>query len=252
MAPPPVERTAAGRILVALDDAEAAVGALSTAAFLASRLQAELHGLYVEDIDLLRLAGLPFARTVGHASARSQPLDFAAVERAFRQQAERMRALMEEMAERERLAWSFQVERGRLLDAMMAAAGSADMLVFCRPAALRHGSAGPALALLRREADVAEVLPLARDLAQEEGNLLVAAVDGALLETARAWLRQRGVAARLTVWPEADWTMLAARERARVLVLGSGDGLSAADSALLGEVRCPVVLLRSSAHAIGS
>lgn len=252
MARPPADQAAVGRILVALDGAEVALDALFTAFFLASRLQAELHGLYVEDIDLLRLAGLPFARSVGHASARPQPLDFASLERAFRQQAERMRALMEEMAERERLAWSFQVARGRLLDAMMGQAGSADLLVFCRPVTLRRSSAGPVLVLLRQTADVEDVLPVSCDLAEGEGNLRVAAVDGALLEAARAWLRQRGMAARFTVWPEADWALLASREKARVLVLGSNDGLSAADSALLDEVRCPVVLLRPSVHSIGS
>ncbi|MGD9788492.1 MAG: hypothetical protein AB7U30_11140 [Sulfuricellaceae bacterium] len=250
MALPPAERTAAVRILVALDGAEAALEALSTASFLASRLQAELHGLYVEDIDLLRLAGLPFARTVGHASARPQPFDFASLERAFRQQAERMRTLMEEMADRERLAWSFQVARGRLMDAMMGQSGSADLLVFCRPLALRRESTGPVLVLLHREADVTAVLPLAQALA-EEGNLLVAAVDGALLETARAWLRQRGVVARFVLWPKSDGAALAARERAKVVMLVSGDGLSGVDGVALDEVGCPVVVLRRSMPPAG-
>jgi nucleotide-binding universal stress UspA family protein len=246
MAPPPVERTAAGRILVALDDAEAAVGALSTAAFLASRLQAELHGLYVEDIDLLRLAGLPFARTVGHASARSQPLDFAAVERAFRQQAERMRALMEEMAERERLAWSFQVERGRLLDAMMAVAGSADLLVFCRGAAGR-GQSGPILVLLRRVEEIAPLLGVAAGLAREEGAELLLAVASPLREKARQWVRQEAVSARFVPVEESSGMVLAVRERARLLVIGAEDGLSGTDSRLRGEVGCPVVVVRSTA-----
>ena len=52
------------RILVALDASAANRTALQTAALLASELQAELQALFVEDINLLRLAELPFAREV--------------------------------------------------------------------------------------------------------------------------------------------------------------------------------------------
>ena len=53
------------RIVVGLDAGPRDRAALEAAAQLAARMQAELVGLFVEDIDLLHLAGLPFAREVG-------------------------------------------------------------------------------------------------------------------------------------------------------------------------------------------
>ncbi|MGD9028912.1 MAG: universal stress protein, partial [Anaerolineae bacterium] len=50
------------RILIALDASSHSIAALRAAARLASSLEAELHGLFVEDINLLRAAGLPMAR----------------------------------------------------------------------------------------------------------------------------------------------------------------------------------------------
>ena len=48
------------RILVALDASAHSHAALAAAVALAARLHAEIEGLFVEDINLLRLAELPF------------------------------------------------------------------------------------------------------------------------------------------------------------------------------------------------
>jgi hypothetical protein len=49
---------------------------------MAGRIKAELLGLFVEDNNLLRLAGLPSAREVGIPSTISRKLDIVAMERA--------------------------------------------------------------------------------------------------------------------------------------------------------------------------
>jgi K+-sensing histidine kinase KdpD len=49
------------RILVALDASPDSLAALKTAADLARRMEAELMGLFVEDIELLRMADSPYA-----------------------------------------------------------------------------------------------------------------------------------------------------------------------------------------------
>ena len=54
----PVE--AIGRILVALDASPHSLNALRAAAELAAVTESELHGLYIEDLNLLRMCGLPF------------------------------------------------------------------------------------------------------------------------------------------------------------------------------------------------
>jgi nucleotide-binding universal stress UspA family protein len=53
------------RILVALDASPASLAALDFATELAERHQAELLGIYVEDINLLRSAEIPFTREIG-------------------------------------------------------------------------------------------------------------------------------------------------------------------------------------------
>ena len=49
------------RLVVTLDAASESRTAIDTAVRLAARTGAPLHGLFVEDDDLLSLAGLPFA-----------------------------------------------------------------------------------------------------------------------------------------------------------------------------------------------
>ena len=67
------------RILVVLDASPFGLEALEAAAGLAARLRAELQGLFVEDVDLLRLAGLPFARELAYSSSQRR-LDVATME----------------------------------------------------------------------------------------------------------------------------------------------------------------------------
>src|SRR6266851_9513513 len=58
------------RVVIQLDAASETRDAIDTAARLGARAQAPLHGIFVEDEDLLRLASLPFARqfTLGAAA----------------------------------------------------------------------------------------------------------------------------------------------------------------------------------------
>ena len=53
------------RILVALDGSAHVLAALQAASEMAARMKSELVGLFVEDINLVRLAGLPFPRELG-------------------------------------------------------------------------------------------------------------------------------------------------------------------------------------------
>lgn len=82
---------AAGRIVVVFDTTPLGEAALEAAAGLAAALEAELAGLFVEDIDLVRMAQLPFAAELGLASAVLRRIEASDLERAFRLQAERSR-----------------------------------------------------------------------------------------------------------------------------------------------------------------
>ena len=115
--------------MVACDPTPPGSAALAAAAALAASLQAELAGLFVEDINLLRMAALPFTRELGLASALLRPIEITDIEREFRRHAERARKALEEAALASSLRWSFQVIRGQPLAAALSAASDADLLV---------------------------------------------------------------------------------------------------------------------------
>ena len=118
------------RVLVALGVGDEGTATLEAAAELAARLEAEVVGLFVEDINLLHLAALPFARELGAGSATGRSLDPVHMERSLRARAEAMRQALAACASRARIPWSFQVRRGDLVEELLATSPDADLLVF--------------------------------------------------------------------------------------------------------------------------
>ncbi len=116
------------RILVALDGSPESRSTLAAAARLGMAAGAELSGLFVEDVELLRLAGLPFARETGVSSGVFRRLDTADVERRFRIGAERAEATLREATATAGLRSSFRVARGRVVPELLAAAREADVV----------------------------------------------------------------------------------------------------------------------------
>lgn len=116
------------RILVALDGSPESRAALAAAARLGIAAGAELSGLFVEDIELIRLAGLPFARETGVSSGVFRRLETTDVERRFRVVAERAQATLREVASPGALRSSFRVARGRVVPELLAAAREADVV----------------------------------------------------------------------------------------------------------------------------
>jgi nucleotide-binding universal stress UspA family protein len=120
------------RVLVALDASRASLDALSAAAALAARLGAELEGLFVEDVNLLRVAGLPFASQLSSLSGAPRPLERRALELELRALAEAARTALAQAAQRLDVEWSFRVARGQVSVELFEAAGNADVLVLGR------------------------------------------------------------------------------------------------------------------------
>jgi hypothetical protein len=71
------------RVVVSLDAVSEAGPAIDTAARLAARWRVPLHGLFIEDEELIGFAGLPFARQVTLATGR-EPLTRDHIEDHFR------------------------------------------------------------------------------------------------------------------------------------------------------------------------
>jgi nucleotide-binding universal stress UspA family protein len=120
------------RILVALDASPASRYTIQTAVDLAARFEAELAGLFVEDINLLRVARLPFVREVGAFSVSSRRLEVNDLQRQLRAQAEQMRRLLATAATLRGIPWAFRVKRGPVALEVMAAGADADLMIMGR------------------------------------------------------------------------------------------------------------------------
>jgi hypothetical protein len=123
------------RIVVRVEPAPRSRAMLDASAAVAEKLEAELVGLFVENMNLLHFARFPFAHEVGLSSAMRRSLDVAAMERSLRAAAGEARQLLAAAAGGTALRWSFKVARGVVAAELLAAADDADLVV-----------AGPALA----------------------------------------------------------------------------------------------------------
>ena len=116
------------RIVVALDAASENRAAIATAARLAARWKAHLHGVFVEDDDLMRLARLPFARQVTFGFG-VEALNLQQARRQTRAFADRASHELAAAAHRHHVEWSFETVH----DAAASRIGAAevtDFLVF--------------------------------------------------------------------------------------------------------------------------
>ncbi len=118
------------RIIVALDASPNSLAALRAAAELANRLEhVEILGIFVEDINLVRLAQLPFVRELSQVSATARRLDASRMERQLRAMARRAQQAMAELITRPTVEWSFKVARGEINAELLDAARHADLVI---------------------------------------------------------------------------------------------------------------------------
>ena len=136
------------RVLVAVDGSPESRVALAAAARLAGAAGGELVGLFVEDVELLRLAGLPFAREAGVSSGVFRQIQTADIERRFRVAAERAREALREAAAASGLRSSFRVTRGRVVAEILAAAPDAEVVAAGKRSG--HGPPGSRLGATAR------------------------------------------------------------------------------------------------------
>lgn len=271
------------RILVALDASTHSLAALDAAADMAAALEAELLGLFVEDENLLHLAGLPFAQEVRPPWAASRQISSDRMEEDLRLQAAQARRALQAAAERVQARWSFRTVRGQVTPAVLAAALDADLVAMGRishPVSKRHrlGSTARAAAasirrsvlLMRQGGDLRypvlvtfdgspaawQALLAAARLASVSGDdlsVLLLAQDpdqvSTLRDEVRVWLGQRDLKAQYSWLAQATAGSLIKFIQAKadcVLVLGGDNPLLEAGAVqeLLDETDCPVLLVR--------
>jgi len=254
------------RVLVAIEPPNLSTQPLAAARELAQSLQLELAGLFVEDLNLLRLAALPITREVGAASGMVRAIEVSDVERALRAQAEQMRGALSSFAAEMDLPWSFRVERGELLERVLAQLSETVAVIFA-PAlrkaqtgkSPRTASATPSprrtLAILDPTPAGSRALSVAQRFSLAPGaTLAVASVRtektglAAVQETARSSLPAAGTHTRVMRLTDTSVDALVDAVRITacdILVLGSDvfPRQQPEFRALLERVRCLVVLV---------
>jgi nucleotide-binding universal stress UspA family protein len=120
---------AINRILVAVDASPQSQAALQVAVDLAARVEAELVGIFVEDVNLLRIASLPTSREISFYTTTLREIDSPSIERQLRAQARLVQRLMARIAARANVRWSFRVVRGAVSAQLLAATMEADLVI---------------------------------------------------------------------------------------------------------------------------
>lgn len=252
------EEEAVRRILLALTSGEDRI-ALEAAAALAEHLSARIEGLFHQDPDLTRLAGLPFAREIALSTAESRPLAASQLEREQRAQAATVEQLLRRRAGRG-VQWSFTVVRERYPALPPSGESGPDLYVLGRPPS-RHGlphtaQTGPVLVLYDGSESARRALPPAATLAARSHLELVVLIPAA---GAEEWQRAReeavaalagsdGTARYLSLPADATGQLdrTARGHRASLLVVGQGSlpHDPPALHGLLERMPCPVVVAR--------
>lgn len=117
------------RVLAVLDDASVADALIEASCALAQLLQRELQLVYVESAAALAAAELPATRVLAPAAHAWTPLAPQDVERGWRMQAARLRALAERATTRHTVSWSMRITRGALRQTALALSGETDLLL---------------------------------------------------------------------------------------------------------------------------
>lgn len=271
------------RILFALDAATDAPDSLEAAAEIAEKLNAELIGLFVEDVNLLRSAALPFVREINLGTGGWREFSAENVEREIKGRAARAQQRLEESARRRRLAFSFRVARGDVSREVAAAAEDADLVILegmtrpmggsirisssARTAArqsvrtvlvLRKGqlSARQFMVVYEGTEQSDKALAIAARLANAAGaslRILVIAADTPSAEAyekrAREAIGRLGANATVELLGEPtliDVCRFARRARDAVLVIGADSALAQGASAdeLIDQIACPLIYVR--------
>ncbi|MEN8206984.1 MAG: hypothetical protein ABFS24_13370 [Pseudomonadota bacterium] len=122
------EQHAFRRIVVTMGASESSSPVLETAVRLAAILGAELEGVFVEDINLIRLAELPFLREVRPWPFAEEALSSQRMQRELRTMARQAEHMLEQAAAELGVSCSFRVWRGRTEAASLTTAFEADVL----------------------------------------------------------------------------------------------------------------------------
>lgn len=147
-------------VLVALDGSPQSRAALKAATNLAALIGADVTGVFVEDLNLIRMAELPFAREISWFSGEPRAMAPPSLKRGLRAQAARVRRELIQKAESLGLVWRFERRHGRIHEVLLRSAEQADIVVLGRASLQARRKVGStAQALMRSPGAPTLILP---------------------------------------------------------------------------------------------
>jgi hypothetical protein len=117
------------QILALLDDAALAAQVIEMSSALAQHMRRPLEVVYVESAAALLAAALPFTQVLRPGGAQWTPFEPGDVERGYRSQAARLRALIERVTLGRTVDWSMRVMRGALPEAAIEGPARSDLML---------------------------------------------------------------------------------------------------------------------------
>lgn len=262
------------RVLIALDALQENHSTLETAIALAARQQAELMTLFIEDLNLVHLASLPFASEIDRTSAVERKLDSIKMTRTFRTQTQKLSRLLDQLTSKQRITYSLKVVRGNFVQEALSATGMMDVLFLSRrigkygkkPRVRRliREDSGPEHKVIRNAvwviyeevSSTKRVLSMACDLALSTNRDVVLLIQAAGDQIAQRIQQSLNIPRREEVsihyfnipskLEDDELIQLLHRKECGILVL-PGDELPDVDqraNIFLQELECPVVLVR--------
>lgn len=119
-------------ILVALDSSQHSMAALEVAAEMASIFQAELEGLFVEDINWFYLSHVPFLSEISEFTGTKRDIGHFSMENEVRAQVKRLKKALQHAGDRLHIKYTFRSVRGKVENELITASSGVDLITLGR------------------------------------------------------------------------------------------------------------------------
>ena len=243
------------RIAVTLDACQVSSRTLEEAVQLAASMGAQLEGIFVEDIDLIQLAELPFVREVRSVSRSENAINLTRMEQELRVLARRAERMLGEHAARRNVSWSFRIWRGSIDTELLTADTDADVFALTRMGAgLARPARTKAVSVVFNGTDAStRALETAMSLTTDpfrELNILLPAENEAearrLQEMATRQLGEYAASADFIQLKDGSLNDVLADSNSAVLIVERDNKLLQAPSLRrsLNNLNCPLLIVR--------
>ncbi len=99
-------------VVLTVDSESYCLTTVDLAVDMAASLRTRIQGLFIEDEDLVRIAGLPFTREIAFPSARERTTDADIMQRSLRAMATQFKTYLEKSAQASQVQWSYDYVQG--------------------------------------------------------------------------------------------------------------------------------------------